>query len=181
MGQDMDSVYRSESDGLLRFAFLLCGDREVAEDAVADAIAMSLPKLKRGSVEDPGRYLRRAVANRLIDRRRKRDVIARGQRRVLVSEAAPLDQIVVERTVLADAIHALSSGQRAVIVCRFYESMSVAETAEVLRLPEGTVKSRMSRALEALSIILTEDIDTAGAQSGADANGLEQPDPQPAD
>ncbi|MEP6525880.1 MAG: sigma-70 family RNA polymerase sigma factor, partial [Nocardioidaceae bacterium] len=51
---------------------------------------------------------------------------------------------------LRDAVNALSPRQREVIVCRYLLDLSEQDTAQVLRIPEGTVKSRLSRGLRAL-------------------------------
>ena len=77
---DFEAWYRSERTALLRFAFLLCGgDRHTAEDAVADAVARCWPKIRRGRVDDSGAYVRRAVARRVIDGGRRRQVAAKHQ------------------------------------------------------------------------------------------------------
>ena len=54
------------------------------------------------------------------------------------------------RIFLVDALRALPADQRAVLVLRFYEDLSEAQTADLLRVPVGTVKSRTTRALQAL-------------------------------
>src|SRR5262245_36201463 len=76
-GQDFDAWYRVERTALVRFAYLLCGGQHAAEEAVAEAIARCWPKIKRGRVDDPGAYVRRAIARRLIDAGRRADVARR--------------------------------------------------------------------------------------------------------
>ncbi len=156
MDRDPETVYRRERDGLLRFAFLLARDQQVAEDAVADAVARAWPKLRRGRIEDPGRYLRRAVANRLIDRERHRRVVERVESRRVAPEPRSLESVAVDKAIVVDALDRLTPGQRAVVVCRFYSGMTIAETARTLDVSVGTVKSRMSRALDALRSMLVD-------------------------
>lgn len=88
---------------------------------------------------------------------------ARGSRPHEVGDAAldvvPADSDLensLDRIVVADALGALSSDHRAVILETFYRGHTVAEAAEVLGVPEGTVKSRSFYALRALRLALTE-------------------------
>lgn len=59
------AVHAEHAPGAYRLALRLCGDPALAEDVVADAAARVLVSWRRGSIEDPGAYLRRAVVNRL--------------------------------------------------------------------------------------------------------------------
>jgi len=65
-------------------------------------------------------------------------------------EAKPVADDDKERTSLAEAMSALPEEQREVVLMRFFDSMTVEETAQALNIAEGTVKSRLSRALETL-------------------------------
>lgn len=69
------------------------------------------------------------------------------------AESAALD--ADERRVLGDAVDDLPANARLVITCRYLLELSEAETAQVLGWPAGTVKSRLSRALDALRAALT--------------------------
>lgn len=153
MTEDAETIYRRERDDLLRFAVLLVGDRDVAEDAVADAVARAWQRLG-SDIAEPGRYLRRAVANLLIDGKRRGAVADRQRQLSTVGDVPAVDAGVVDQAVLTDALETLPTGQRAVVVCRYYQALSVAETADVLNISEGTVKSRMARALTALRTVL---------------------------
>jgi RNA polymerase sigma-70 factor (sigma-E family) len=159
---DFEAWYRSERTALLRFAFLLCGgDRHTAEDAVADAVARCWPKIRRGRVDDSGAYVRRAVARRVIDGGRRRQVAAK-HRDELEGEAGraaasagsgadPLDHLV-----LWPVVDALPTDQRVVVVLRFYLDWSEAQIAQALGIAPGTVKSRCARALDRLRTELAE-------------------------
>lgn len=54
------ALHAGHLESLLRFAWLLCGDRHQAEDVVAEAVAKVFPQWRRGQVYDPSAYLRRA-------------------------------------------------------------------------------------------------------------------------
>jgi RNA polymerase sigma factor (sigma-70 family) len=63
---------------------------------------------------------------------------------------------VLERERLLAAIRELPAGQRAVLVLRFFDDLSVAETAATLECSEGTVKSQTARALDRMRGVLDE-------------------------
>lgn len=156
-----DAVYRARRDHLLRLALLLTGDRDVAEDAVADAVARTWARWDRGEITDPEAYLRRAVVNAVTDgfrsrgRRRRRE-----ERRDRDGRDAPdvADQ-VARRTAVLEALDRLTPEQRAVLVLRYFDDRTEAETAALLDVSIGTVKSRAARALPILAALLREGTD----------------------
>lgn len=150
---------------LAGFAYLLCGNRTVAEDLVAEAYAKVWPKYRNRQVEDLGPYLRRAVANQATGRLRRLRLERRETERRTVDWRLPDDRggysfetVVDDRDRLWQAIWALPADQRAVIVLRIVEDSSEEETARVLGVRPGTVKSRLARGLAALRTSLGEDI-----------------------
>jgi RNA polymerase sigma-70 factor (sigma-E family) len=152
-------VFRELHEPLLRLGYLLCGDRHRAEEAVAEAFARTWPHWQRGRVSDEGAYLRRALVNELRSRARRRAVEDRdlARRRGELVIAAPEVDSVSERDHLLTALADLPSRQRAVVVLRFYEDLSEADTAALLGMRKGTVKSQTNRGLERLRQILGED------------------------
>jgi len=157
---DLEELVRLHYQGLLRLAYALCGDPAEAEDVVGDVLARSWPRLSRGKVDDPGAYLRRAVVNRVASWRRHRFVVRREElRRRPEPPAADLEDRTVERDRLWTALRVLPVAQRQVVVLRYLEDLSEAQTAATLGVASGTVKSRTARALEALRRALDEDID----------------------
>jgi RNA polymerase sigma-70 factor (sigma-E family) len=136
---------------LMRLAYLLTGDAGQAEDVVAEAYARVWPKYKDRLVEDLGLYLRRAVVNvarggfrrKLLERRSAMDPHSEWDHR-------GLDEQVVDRAELWPAMLRLPLNQRAVLVLRFVEDLSEQETARLLGVSAGTVKSRTARGLEQL-------------------------------
>lgn len=135
-----------------RVALLLVGDRSVADDLVAEAVARTLPKWRAGGVADPAAYLRRVVVNLAARRWRRRSIAMRHDHAALnwLQPATDDDAVVVERDAVVRAVARLAPRRRAVVVLRFYDDLSEAQIAEVLGVRVGTVKSQLSRGLEQL-------------------------------
>jgi RNA polymerase sigma-70 factor (sigma-E family) len=151
----LGELYLRYADEAARLAYLLTGDRALAEDIAQDAfvrLAGRLAHLRDQGAFGP--YLRRTVVNlsRSYFRRRKveRAYLDRARGALGHGEPGVRDRSVEDREVLWAAMGRLSARQRAAIVLRFYEDLSEAQIAEILRCRPGTVKSLVSRALEAL-------------------------------
>jgi RNA polymerase sigma-70 factor (sigma-E family) len=145
------------SASLLRSAYLLVGTRERAEDLVQAALVktyLAWPQIRdTGAVEA---YTRRVLVNTATSWWRRRPYLERPgdvPDRPSPAAADALDA-ALDRDQLWPHMRALPPRQRAVLVCRFYEHMSLAETAETLGLSIGTVKSHLARALETLRLRL---------------------------
>jgi RNA polymerase sigma-70 factor (sigma-E family) len=139
---------------LAGFAFRLCGDRTLAQDLVAEAYARVWPHWRRGRVEVLLPYLMRTVANEAYARHRRRKL-----ERDKEPPAAPLversfEDRVDEHDELWAALDRIPPQQRVVLVLRVVEDLSEDETAAMLGVPRGTVKSRLSRGLDALRAIV---------------------------
>lgn len=138
----LEALFRREYRAMVRVAFLMLRDPEVAEEMVQDAFAVLHEKW--GRVDNPGGYLRRVVINRCNDRLRRRTIETASIAR-LRSEAADLGA-----DLLFDALAVLPHRQRAAIVLRFYLDCTEAEIANALRVRRGTVKSLVHRGLSQL-------------------------------
>jgi RNA polymerase sigma-70 factor (sigma-E family) len=148
-------AYRS----LRRTAFLITGDWYLAEDAVQAALVkvyVAWSRLDRGNQVHA--YARRAVVTAVLDEgrrpwRRERSVAA------LPDEAAWRDQTeaVDERLALITALGRLPTRQRATLVLRYFDDLSVEDTAHVLGCTPGTVKSHSARGLDSLRLQLGVD------------------------
>lgn len=139
------------SGALLRTAYLLAGDWSTAEDLLQTALTKTYLAWKRlGQIEAVEPYARRVLVNTATSWWRRR---WHGERptEFLPETAAPdrLDE-QLDRDVLWKHVKALPARQRAVLVLRFYEDMSEAQTAAILNISAGTVKSQTSRALGTL-------------------------------
>jgi RNA polymerase sigma-70 factor (sigma-E family) len=145
---------------LLRTAYLLTGHRHDAEDLVQTALVKVVPHWHR--IEgDPDPYVRTVLVRENVSRwrrRRFREVLGRE------SDDPTVEHDPGTRLDLQRALARLAPRQRAVVVLRFLEDRSVAETADLLGVGQGTVKSQTSAALARLRELLP-DLD-GGAQEG---------------
>lgn len=155
----VQDVIEAQQARLFRIAFAVCGDAYLAEEAVAEAFARSWPALGRGSVDDPGAYLRRTVVNVLHGRFRRLAIERRARERRNADGRGGLDAAtdVADRDVVLRALHRLPERQRAVVALRYYEGLSESQIAAELGIPAGTVKSATARATARLRVLLEED------------------------
>lgn len=154
------SIFASESHRLVRLAYLLVSNPDTAEDVVAAAVSRVWPVYARRTLDDPVAYLRRAVVNEALGRRRRASVARRVAERLRPraddTYEAAADEHLIAGTLLRRALGTLTTEQRAVIVLRFYEDLSEEAVAGLLGIPVGTVKSRVARALARLRNALEE-------------------------
>ena len=158
--EDVAAFARRSGLELLRFAYLLCGDRHRAEDLLQDVL-LSMYRRFPGAMplENPVGYARRALANANISWAR------RGSSTEVVVDlfrdsAAPTGSDPAERDALWQALRRLPVRQRTVLVLRFYEDATDADIATALACRRGTVRSLASRGLATLRQDATLDIDT---------------------
>lgn len=142
---------------LLRGAYLLLRDIDLAEDVV-QATMLRVFRHWRDAREAPEAYSRKALINICRDHwRRQHRMPAEllGEDMDGVEEEVPaFSHRLAEREAMAQALDKLPDVQREVLVLRFYFDFSVAQTAEMLDLPEGTVKSAAHRGLMQLRDLL---------------------------
>lgn len=147
-----DAFVAVSSDRLVRTAYLLCGDRGHAEDMVQVALMRTARRWRTAS-EQPEAYARRVVVNLAKDRWR-----SLGRRPaelpLEIDPEVPATSALLDRDQLVRAAQTLPDGQRAVLVLRYFDDLSVADTAAALGCSTGTVKSQTSRALENLRAAL---------------------------
>jgi RNA polymerase sigma-70 factor (sigma-E family) len=157
---EFESFVRARSSPLLRTAVLLVGDYGHAEDLLQIALLRTARhwRTARGA---PEAYVRQALVNLCRDRWRRlkarpREAPMLPGSSVTATVVGPAEQ-VSQRQFLVQALARLPAGQRQVIVLRYFEDLPVAETAELLGISPGTVKSYTARALAALREALGED------------------------
>jgi len=158
MTNDFDSFFRGRAPALLRTAYLLTGDRHLAEDLVQDALARTYRSWRRlADGGNPEAYARRVMYHLQVSVWRRRRVVETmpGE---LPERAGHGDhaQNAVERLALRRALQSLPARQRAVIVLRYFEDHSEQETADILNCRVGTVKSHTARALRRLRELMPE-------------------------
>ncbi|SCL55961.1 RNA polymerase sigma-70 factor, sigma-E family [Micromonospora citrea] len=141
----------ARSGALLRTAYLLSGDWATAEDLLQTALTKTYLAWKRlGGIEAIEPYARRVMVNTSTSWWRRR---WHGERPTeTLPERAAVDEIEqqLDRDLLWRHLSALPTRQRAVLVLRYYEDMSESQTAALLGISPGTVKSQTSRALGTL-------------------------------
>ncbi len=150
---EFDEFVRARADELLRLAYLMCGHRHQAEDLLQEVLEQLYLRWHR--IQEPEAYARRMLVNRTINhwrwRRRHRE--------------APLDHAVepavddhaVDVSSRAQVLHLLGTlgrRQRAAVVLRYLNGLSVAEVADVLGCSEATVRSHTFRGLAKLREVL---------------------------
>jgi RNA polymerase sigma-70 factor (sigma-E family) len=142
---------------LVRFAFLVTGSQDAADDAVQTALAQACARWSRvGRTDDPDTYVRRMVVNAHVSAWRRS-----GRRELSVAEVRPAEvgRDPADAVVRDDAVwrvcSALPPQQRAAVVLRFYEDLDYPEIARVLDVAEATVRSHVHRGLAALRRELT--------------------------
>ena len=147
------------SSPLRRKAFLLCGDWSAADDLVQDVfVAMypRWPRIVRGGRVDA--YANRVLFGKHVDARRRPWRRERFVGTVPDSEDTRSERAIAEIDErdgpLLAALAALPAGQRAVLVLRFTDDLSIDGIAQVMGIPAGTVKSRLSRGTESLRACL---------------------------
>lgn len=140
-----EELYQQRYDPMVRLAYLLVGDRAVAEELVQDAF-VKVHRQWGGGIEHPKAYLRTAVVNtcRSWGRRRTRER-DHHERRL---EAVPDPELVADE--MWDVLLRLPQRQRTAIVLRFYEDLPEAEIAAVLGCRPNTVRTLVHRGLAAL-------------------------------
>ncbi|WP_416956036.1 SigE family RNA polymerase sigma factor [Nocardioides sp. T5] len=150
---DFASYVAARRPALLRWARAVAGDPHSAEDLLQDSLVRVLPRwdgLREGAAADA--YVRRTITRQYVSWQRqpwRRDEVASAT--VPESVRAPRQDVTVEPAArLWDLVLALPPQQRAAVALRYYEQLSVAETAAVLGCSTGTVKSNTSRGLAAL-------------------------------
>jgi RNA polymerase sigma-70 factor (sigma-E family) len=154
-------VTRSEAEGsfaayvaerrpaLVRTAYLLCGDAHLAEDLVQAALVKAVGHWRR-IADHPEPWLRKVIVNDHISRWRRH----RGRERLTDVVPDAVAGEVGRDLDLAAALAELAPRQRAVIVLRYYEDLTEAETARLLGVSVGTVKSQHRDALARLRLLV---------------------------
>lgn len=157
----LEQVARERYQRLVAHATLVSASPSDAQDLVQESlIAAFSGRARFGSVEQAEAYVRRAIASRAIDAGRRRTREAR----LLARAAAQTTHSVhdTDRLPGADvvrALAALSPRERACVVLRQMEDLSVVETASVLGLSEGAVKRYTSDGLTRLNAQLGSTTD----------------------
>jgi RNA polymerase sigma factor (sigma-70 family) len=154
-GPALDELYSASYRRLVVQLYALCGDLADAEDAVQEGFVAALRKhrlLRR--VGNPEAWIRTMAINHLRGGWRHAAVVRKYEPRV-PGPQLPV-QVGPEHVAIVDALAQVDAGQRAVVVLHYLADMGTFEIADQLGIPEGTVKSRLSRARTRLAGLLDD-------------------------
>jgi RNA polymerase sigma-70 factor (sigma-E family) len=154
--RDCDAAFRQfvldQRRALLRTAFLLTGDHGHAEDLVQLALLKTHRHWARVSGRgDPTAYVRRVLVTSHTSWRRR---LSNTEQVMETMPDGPADPVHERDEEMIRVLRALPPRMRAVVVLRFYEDRSEAQTAELLGCSVGTVKTQSSRAMTRLRELL---------------------------
>lgn len=159
--EQQEAEFRSfaiaQRESLRRYAYLLCGDWYEADDIVQKALTKMFAAWRRVEPGGAPAYVRKIVTNVYISHRRLGWV-----RRERSSAELPVQRLerpqeaVDVRLEVIAALNRLPARQRATLVLRYWEQLSVDETATAMGCSTGTVKSQSAKGLRKLKDLLTE-------------------------
>lgn len=146
----VDAVHEHQ-DMLFRVAYTILHNHEDCADALQDALERAWKK--KDGIKNPDAFrgwMARIVINCSRDILRRRKL-----------PTAPLDENIpapeVEDLELSDTLKRLDEGLRVPLVMRYMENLSVAEIAQAMRLPQGTIKNRLHRGRKKLAQLYHEE------------------------
>lgn len=146
-------------------AYLMSRNHAIAEELSQDALILAWRGIKGFNGGSLKAWLAKILVNKSVSQSRRKDFGAididdpstpqpvAGQS----DDPAAATQTILEQERVRAALEKLSEDQRKIVTLRFFSELSVAETGEALGIREGTVKSRLSRAMEQLRGVLVED------------------------
>jgi RNA polymerase sigma-70 factor, ECF subfamily len=149
-GRTFEEFFTATYGRLVGLLFAFLHDRSQAEDAVQDAFASALVRwpVLRG-YHDPEAWVRTVAFRRAVDQHRRRARQLRSLARL--GPPPPVPPVGAEHVDLVRALRQLPLAQREVLVLHYVAELAVERIAAELRLPAGTVKSRLARGRAALA------------------------------
>jgi RNA polymerase sigma-70 factor (sigma-E family) len=173
--EELEHFLAERGDRLMRTAVLLTGSRDAGQDLLQTALERLLRHW--GTLDgDPEGYLRRTLYNLAADGFRRQGRLQRKLRLLRAGTPPPPDPAaqVDLRDALVRLLLQLPPQQRAVLVLRYWEQLTEAESAAALGWPEGTVKSATSRGLRRLRELADSWPQTDLQQTKSRSNGRER-------
>lgn len=177
-----DALMKQHQEAVFRFAYLLLGDRDEADDLAQESFIRAFRMLNRFDLERPFRpWLLKITANLAANRRRAAGRYFAALRRwfVLTPASDPkVEQEAIQREethALWEAVRRLAQPDQEVIYLRYFLELSEADSAEALGIAVGTVKSRLHRALARLRTEWGRTDNTIERQTTDNQSTLDQP------
>jgi RNA polymerase sigma factor (sigma-70 family) len=146
-------------DALIRYAYLISGNRDDASDLVQDALVKTFGRLRNGfTITSAEAYVRRTILNSALDSGRRTS----RWRKIAHLEAAaemdpPKDAATDSRIDLTAELMKLTPRERACLALRYYEDLKVDDIATWLGISSGSVKRYLSDGLGKMAIALGHD------------------------
>jgi RNA polymerase sigma-70 factor (ECF subfamily) len=155
-----EALVRIHQEAVFRLAYLFLGSADDADDAAQEVFIRAHRALDRFDESRPVRpWLMAIAANTARNRRRSIRRAAAALRRVIVAEQSVSidDERALEAQAIWQAVRRLNTADQEVIYLRYFLELSVSEAAQAMNVEEGTVKSRLSRALGRLREVIKRD------------------------
>lgn len=170
---EFEEFATARTPALLRYAYMLCGDRELARDLTQEVLIRTLVKWRRVSrAEHPDAYVRAMLTNEYLAMRRRKSLttvtVSYDGIEELCAKASSAEAAYTERAAMMQRLSTLPPRQRAVVILRYYEDLSDAQIADILSCRASTVRAYAARALATLRIDMTPQPALA-AQSGGES------------
>ncbi|MBA2559462.1 MAG: SigE family RNA polymerase sigma factor [Propionibacteriales bacterium] len=142
------ALVAARSPALLRTAYVIVGDRQLAQDLLQEALVkayVAWPRLRETTKAEA--YVRRTIVTTAISWRRRRSFHERPVDPLPDAKSPDQTDRLAIQDDLWEHVRALPTRQRAALVLRYYEDLTEAETAELMGCSVGTVKSQVAAAL----------------------------------
>lgn len=155
--ESFDSFYRREVRSVVGLAYVLSGSRSGAEDLAHEGFVAAYRQWERiSSLDDPGAWVRRVVANRSVSgfRRRKAEVKALFR---LGPASFQLTEFPSESAHIWREVRRLPKRQAQAVVLRHVDGQSISQIADILECSENTVKTHLRRAKKRLAQTLKQE------------------------
>jgi RNA polymerase sigma-70 factor (sigma-E family) len=148
---DVGAFCRREWPRLVGSLSLFTGDGDLAEDLAQETLARVCRDWRKVSnLDSPGAWAHRIALNLARSHYRHRSVARRQSNRIAAAAARTHDPDATTAIAVRDAVSLLPVRQRTALVLRYFADLSVAETADAMRCPQGTVKTLTREAILAL-------------------------------
>ena len=156
----LEEVYAGQYRRLVALVAAVAGSRPEAEEAVQEAFVRALsPTGRRAVLADPEAWLYRVAVNQIRSRWRRARIGRRlASRLAAPTEVASSDEVTTDsRLLLLAALRRLPFDQREVLALHYLADVTLADIAQRVGAPLGTVKARLSRGRGALARLLADD------------------------